>query len=242
MTAISALSANGTLSTATSPATAARTVILPGSPATYANRSVLRGLGLRWDPANHRWHGTTTAERVQQLRERLGLEVRCFASLDVSPKGPTAPRLAPTRPAPALVAPAIHREAPAPRPHDGSRTRVEARVAFPSTEDEDEIPTSTRRFGVLEITSGLPDDSREADEEEAERRLRDLRGRVKAARALVSSTPGLAEKLLGNWRKKGIFYARLGITEALFRYGVRAGAEGDSDINTKMHVGYTVTT
>ncbi len=75
MTASSVLSANGTLSTANPPRdseASVRTVLLPGSPATYANRAVLRGLGLRWDPANHRWHGTTTADRVRELRERLG--------------------------------------------------------------------------------------------------------------------------------------------------------------------------
>ena len=105
-------------------------------------------------------------------------------------------------------------------PHDGSRTRAEARVAFPSMEDEDEIPTSTRRFGVLEITSGLPDDSREADEKEVECRLRDLRGRVKAARALVSSTPGLSEILAGDSRKAAPFYMGYGITEEMLRLGV----------------------
>ena len=74
----------------------------------------------------------------------------------------------------------------------------------------------------METTSGLPDDSREADEEEAERRLRDLRGRVKAARALVSSTPGLAETLRGDWRKAACFYTRCGLTERQFRNGVTA--------------------
>lgn len=76
---------------------------------------------------------------------------------------------------------------------------------------------------TLEITSGLTDDSREADEKEAERRLRDLRGRVKAARALVSSTPGLAEILAGDWRKAARFYARFGTSEHSYRYGVPEG-------------------
>ena len=49
-------------------------------------------------------------------------------------------------------------------------------------EDAEETATPTRQFSLLEITSGLPDDSREADERAAEPRLRDLRGRVKAAR------------------------------------------------------------
>ena len=56
-----------------------------------------------------------------------------------------------------------------------------SRVAFPPVEVDDEIPTPTRQFAVDEITSGLPDDSREEDERQEERRLRDLRGRVRAA-------------------------------------------------------------
>ena len=106
------------------------------------------------------------------------------------------------------------------RVHDGSRTRAEARVALPSLEEVDEVQTPTRRFTVMEITSGLPDDSREEDERQEEGRLRDLRGRVKRARAVVASSPGLAEVLAGDWRKAAMFYARLDNTEALFRSGV----------------------
>ena len=106
------------------------------------------------------------------------------------------------------------------RPHDESRTRVEARVAFPSLEEEDEVATSTRRFSVMETTSGLPDDFREEDERAAERHLRDLRGRVKSARAVVAGTPGLTEALAKDWRKAARFYARFGITEEMFRQEV----------------------
>ncbi|MGA3023032.1 MAG: hypothetical protein ABSE66_09605 [Thermoplasmata archaeon] len=63
-----------------------------------------------------------------------------------------------------------------------------------------------------------------------ERRLRELRGRVKAARAVVSTTPGLAEILQREWKKAALFYARFGITETQFRAGVRdtPGDEGDN--------------
>jgi hypothetical protein len=76
---------------------------------------------------------------------------------------------------------------------------------------------------VWETTSGLPDDSREADERLAKRRLRDLRGRVKVARALVANTPGFAEMLHRDWRKAVRFYARFAITDAIFRHGVASG-------------------
>ena len=117
------------------------------------------------------------------------------------------------------------RSYPRPRFGDYSRTRFESRVAFGGPdEDEDAedefIAASTRKFSVWEIMSGLPDDSREEDERAAERRLRDLRGRVKAARALVSATPGLADTLRGDWQKAVRFYARFGITEDWFRRGI----------------------
>jgi hypothetical protein len=190
-----------------------RTVVVPASPATYANRAALREMDLRWDAMRHQWHGTTTAERVRALREQLGLEVRVFGDLEAPPKGPAPPKSAP------IAAPTRD---PARRPRDGSRTRIEARIAFPSVEEEDELPTPTRRFTVMEVTSGLPDDSREEDEQRGERQLRDLRGRVKAARAVVSNTPGLAEMLAHDWRKSARFYARCGISEVSFRYGARS--------------------
>jgi hypothetical protein len=86
-----------------------------------------------------------------------------------------------------------------------------------------------RQFSLLEIMSGLPDDSREVDERAAERRPRELRGRVKHARAVVASTPGLAETLQSNWQKAAWFYARFEITEAQFRHGVPATCPEDVD-------------
>jgi hypothetical protein len=122
-----------------------------------------------------------------------------------------------------------------PRFGDYSRTRFESRVAFggPGTDAEDgPIATPTRQFSLLEITSGLPDDSREADEEQARRRLHDLRARVKAARAVVSTTPGLAETLFRDWQKAARFYARFGVTECQLRFGVPSERFGSPDEET----------
>jgi len=55
---------------------------------------------------------------------------------------------------------------------------------------------------------------------EAEQRLRELLSRVKVARAVVSTTPRLAETLAADWQKAARFYASFGITEAAFRHGV----------------------
>jgi hypothetical protein len=115
-----------------------RTVLLPGSPATYANRAYLRALGLRWDPERNQWHGATTAHYVRVLREQLGLEVRCFATLE-PPRGPSPPR-------PTLPSGTTERSVPSvrvltPRPRDGSRTHAEARTVY---RDDDEVASSSR--------------------------------------------------------------------------------------------------
>jgi hypothetical protein len=233
MTAISAQRASETPSIANlslrDTVASLRTVVVPGSPATYAHRAALRAIGLRWDPTGHRWHGTTTADRVRELRERLGLEVRCFGTLD-PPRGPSPPRPTARVRLPSIAADTVREHDPGRWLHDGSRTCAEARVAYrESDEDADEIATPTRRFTLLEVTSGLPDDSREADELAAAKYLRELHGRVKAARAVVSTTPGLAEILAANWQKAERFYARFGITEAGFRYGIRTIAPESID-------------
>jgi len=222
MTATSAQSAPQT------PSNGARTVLLPGSPATYANRAFLKELGLRWDPEGHRWHGTTSAENVRALREQLGLEVRCFGDLFIQASGE------PLRPA--TVVPTLgERAIPSPTPtvilarrdslrrlHDSSRTRFESHLAFGGADEEEaeEIVTPTRQFSIRDTTSGLPDDSREEDERTEDRRLRDLRARVKAARALVSRTPGLEDTIASDWKKAARFYAHFGITETMFLAGV----------------------
>jgi len=118
---------------------------------------------------------------------------------------------------------------PSPRFGDYSRTRFESRVAFGGPEeDSEEVTTPTRQFSLLEITSGLPDDSREEDERAAARALREVRARVKAARVTVSTTPELAETLARDWQKAARFYARHRVTEKMFRHGVSSDALGIS--------------
>ena len=88
--------------------------------------------------------------------------------------------------------------------------------------DTEEIVGATRMLSWRGATSNLPDDSREADERAEARNLRDLRGRVKAARAAIPANPGSREILDLDWVKEAVFYARFGITEAMFRHGVLA--------------------
>jgi hypothetical protein len=187
-------------------------VRVPGSARTYEVRDVLREMGLRWDPVSHAWHGTLLVEQGTRLARELGLRpqivptIEGFASAapptttlkpSAGPRGPVRPRI----------------------PHDFSRTRAEARVAVPIAEEEED-GVDSRGFSLLEITSGLPDDSREADERAAARNLRDVRARVKAARAIVAATPGLDGTLRADLRRAAAFYARFGVTERQMRCGV----------------------
>jgi hypothetical protein len=196
------------------PSTVNAHVRVPGSARTYEVRDVLRGMGLRWDPVSHAWHGTLPVEQGSRLVRELGLRpqivptIEAFASQAVPVAGQRPP-VGPRGPVPPRV------------PRDGSRTRAEARVAFRDA-DLDDDGVDSRRFSLVEITSGLPDDSREADERAAARQLRDVRARVKAARAVVGGTPGLSETLQADWKKAAAFYGRFGITDGQFRRGVPA--------------------
>jgi hypothetical protein len=112
-----------------------------------------------------------------------------------------------------------------PRVGDYSRTRFfESRVAFDGqAEDTEKIATPTRRFSLLEITNVLPHDPWKADERTEAQRLRDVRARVKAAQATVTTTPGLAQTIHRDCRRAAGFYARLNISEAMSRHGVPVG-------------------
>ena len=105
-------------------------------------------------------------------------------------------------------------------------------VAFPGADegkDAEEIAAPTRRFTLAEITSGVPDDSREEDEREEARRLRDLRGRVKRARAVVATTPGLAKMLAGDRQGPARFYAKSGINEVMLWDEIPTESASSSD-------------
>jgi len=216
MTATSALSASNAYPF---PLTANAHVRIPGSARTYEVRDVLRGMGLRWDPVSHAWHGTLSAEKGALLGRQFGLRpqvvptIEAFAAPAPSPRPPAGPRPPTTR-----------------RPLQYStRTRAEARVALQEADLEGEDAPVSRGFSLFDITSGLPDDSREADERAAARQLRDLRARVKAARAVVAAHPGMAEILARDWHKAACFYARFGITEGQFRGGVPTESSGVLD-------------
>ncbi|HEV8049892.1 MAG TPA: hypothetical protein VGP88_04800 [Thermoplasmata archaeon] len=195
-----------------------RHVRVPGTARTFEVRDQLRGFGLRWDPATHAWHGTIRAgeeivlERELRVRAQVVHPIEAFATeaAPAPPEGPKPPELRP-RAAGSSRGPS----------RDGSRTRAEARRAYrEGAEDEGEEAPIPSRFTIWATMSGLPDDSREADERAAERRLRHLRGRVKAARAALSAVPGAAGAVRVDRRREAGFLARFGITQSQLRYGV----------------------
>ena len=82
------------------------------------------------------------------------------------------------------------------------------------------IRRRTASLSWREITSGLPDASREEDERREERRAREMRARAERARAVAANTPGLAEVLARDWKKVGRFNARFSVTEETVQHGV----------------------
>ena len=215
-------------------------VLLMGTPETYRVRRWLTKIGMTWIPEDQGWEGNITSGQIWFLTEKLHIPVTLWpqelAKRQPAPEGATCPPVAPSGP-----------RGPARHPHDGfwtspgdssaprscgpgTRTHVEASLAFGHGFDDDEDGFDSRRFSVLDVTSGLPEDAREEDEHQAGAQLRDLRGRVKAARAAISANPGAEEVLARDWVKEARFYVRFGITQAQFRHGVTTVEEAGDDL------------
>ena len=95
----------------TSPARVGRSgrVLIPGTDRTFEQRDVLRGMGLRWDPPTHAWHGSLSQGEVDHLRRALGIAVRPVVTLESFPEPPAVaheePPRGPSPPVPNLSAP-----------------------------------------------------------------------------------------------------------------------------------------
>ena len=192
-------------------------VCIPGSPRTYEVRDALRGMELRSAPLSHAWHGTSPVDEGTRLGRQFDLKPQIVPTIEVfASEGGSPP------PETALQPPVGPRPPMLPRtPRDGSRPRAEVRLAFPGAgEDPDEVEIGARRFSLLEVTSGLPDDSREEDDRREEHYLREVRAQVKLARAVASTMPGLAAILQERPDRAARFYDRFGIAEAMPRYGI----------------------
>jgi hypothetical protein len=171
---MTAMSAQRASVDSANPFPTAAPVRIPGSDRTYEVRDVLRGMGLRWDPVSHAWHGTLPLDQGSRLAREYGLKPQVVPTIEAftTPTTPTPSGQA-TRP------PTGPRTAGRPSVGDYARTRFESQVPFRGPDKyAEEIATATWRFSLLEITSALPDDSREADDRAAARRLRGAGARV----------------------------------------------------------------
>jgi hypothetical protein len=81
-------------------------------------------------------------------------------------------------------------------------------------------PFGQREFDDHDIVANLPDDSREEQELNMRRYLRDQRSRVKSVRAVISADPEVAQTLATNPEKARAFYAIHHVTEAQVKGGV----------------------
>ncbi len=173
-------------------------VSVGAGPASYDHRSELKALHLRWDPTAREWSGVVLGSDIPSL-ENLGLmvSVRSGSVAPPSlPKGPSAPGREPV--------PREARGGSAPRrPHDHARTSVEAYLP----KGERESLGRLSRFTLLDITSGLADDSREDDERVRAKAEREREGRVRAARAVIQAHPGLETVLARDQTKLTLFCA-----------------------------------
>jgi hypothetical protein len=181
----------------TSAAAPAVPVAIRGNRETYEAREALKRAGLRWNPTAHAWAGKLPVQKVGELKG-MGLPV-----VELVPDG-KASLDDPIAPVPAPRVCARPRATPRPRSPPG-----------PTLE-----PFGPREFDDRDITANLPDDSREEDERNMRRYLRDLRTRVKAVRAKIAADPSIAQTLASNPEKARAFYAVHHVTEAQVRHGV----------------------
>ncbi len=99
------------------------------------------------------------------------------------------------------------RKRQAPREHvapAGKRDHAKASAEASAGRAEGRV---SQHFSLLDITAGLPDDSREDDERVRAQGERERQGRVRAARAVIQAHPGLESVLARDQTKLTLFCA-----------------------------------
>src|SRR5580658_9878143 len=117
-------------------------VRVPGCARTYEVRDLLRGMGLRWDPVSHAWHGTLPADQGARLARELGLRPQIVPTIEAfaSQAAPVAAQRPPAGP----CGPVRLRT-----PHDGSRLGGLARAG-----DGAAVGRRKQEMGRGETTAG----------------------------------------------------------------------------------------
>jgi len=186
-------------------------VLVKSDQRSYELRGRIKAVGLHWLKGPHAWSGSVPECIVPQMQAE-GLQV-----VPVVPEGHPLDRFAEREAAAPTQAPKT--------PAKKKRRRVEvilkpAKEAWVSDRQRADAFLPAHGWDVRDITANLPDDSRETEERETEKHLRDQRARVKAVRALISVDPDIAHTLATNPGKARAFYAVHGVTEAQVRRGV----------------------
>lgn len=154
-------------------------------PASYEHRAELKSLHLRWDPAAREWSGIILGEDIATL-EGLGLAVEVRQRRE--PREPEG-------------------SAPAPK-RDYAKASVEAYGARGVQGRE------SAQYSLLEVTAGLPDDSREGDERARAKVEAEREGRVAAAMAALEAHLVARAQVFHDQTRCAMFCARYGVSPA----------------------------
>ena len=182
-------------------------VYVRGDQRTFELRERLRAAGMHWLPDSCSWSGIVPESFVPQMQAE-GLQV-----VPLVPEGHRLDRFAERE----SVTPVPSERVPAHKPRSRPRKEVHVRL---SDEQRAGVFLPEHGWDTRDITANLADDTREADERRVERRLRDLRSRVKSVRALINADPFIQVTLATNPEKAAAFYAIHGVTSVQVRQGV----------------------
>ena len=169
---------------------------------TYAYREKLKALHLRWSPLEREWTGVVLGPDISTLRELgLAVEVRDGPSPGGSSRGG-----APVPPAPLRSRRALREPSGPARKRDHAKASVEAYAARGVQGRE------SARLSLLDVTAGLPDDSRDTDEHVRAQAEREREGRVAAALAALEANPVARAQVYQDQTRCARFCARFSVS------------------------------
>ncbi len=202
-------------------------VSVGAGPASYEHRGELKALHLRWDPNAREWSGVVLGSDIPSL-ESLGLVVMVRSGAEPSRRrghvpdsspaglagaessfGNRAPvsRLVSRRRVPSAKASVEAYGAP------GVQGRESARFSLSDSPGGvgRVLAENRRAFSALDVTAGLPDDSREDDQRVRAQVERERQGRVAAAQDALRAHPEARELVMRDQTRLRMFCARFSV-------------------------------
>ena len=169
---------------------------------TYAYREELKALRLRWSPLEREWTGVVLGPIISTLRELgLAVEVRDGPAPGGSTRGG-----APVPPEPLPSRRALREPSGPTLKRDHAKASVEAYAARGAQGREN------ARLSLLDVTAGLPDDSRDMDERVRAQAEREREGRVAAALAALEAHPEARAQVYQDQTRCARFCARFSVS------------------------------